>query len=183
MTYGLTNEGGRADAAPPERMRHPPARERMPHPQARTAGGGEIPGAAAENFEKVLVGELIPYVDANFRTLSDQPHRAMAGLSMGGMETKIITLKNLDKFSHIGFCSAAASSTRTMSTTPRAGRKSKSCSPVAAAARTPGNIKANHEALNGIGLQNTACISPDTAHEFQTWRRSLREFGPLLFRD
>jgi enterochelin esterase-like enzyme len=36
-------------------------------------------------FETVLVSELISYIDANFRTLSDQPHRAMAGLSMGGM--------------------------------------------------------------------------------------------------
>ncbi|UCG49893.1 MAG: hypothetical protein JSU94_08930 [Phycisphaerales bacterium] len=52
-------------------------------------------------FQTVLVCELIPYVDANFRTLSDQPRRAMAGLSMGGMETKTITPKNLDKFSHI----------------------------------------------------------------------------------
>ena len=50
-------------------------------------------------FQTVLVDELIPYVDANFRTLADQRHRAMAGLSMGGMETKLITLTNLDTFS------------------------------------------------------------------------------------
>ena len=49
--------------------------------------------------------ELIPYIDANFRTLSDPTHRAMAGLSMGGMETKTITLANLDKFSYIGLFS------------------------------------------------------------------------------
>ena len=49
-------------------------------------------------FQTVLVDELIPFIDANFRTLSDQPHRAMAGLSMGSMETKMITLANLDKF-------------------------------------------------------------------------------------
>ena len=36
-------------------------------------------------FEHVLVEEMIPFIDANFRTLADQPHRAMAGLSMGGM--------------------------------------------------------------------------------------------------
>ncbi|HEV57246.1 MAG TPA: esterase, partial [Phycisphaerales bacterium] len=51
-------------------------------------------------FQTVLIDELIPYVDAHFRTLADQPHRAMAGLSMGGMETKSITLRHLDKFSH-----------------------------------------------------------------------------------
>jgi enterochelin esterase-like enzyme len=45
-------------------------------------------------FETVLVDEVIPFIDANFRTLPDQPHRAMAGLSMGGMETKMITLRH-----------------------------------------------------------------------------------------
>jgi endo-1,4-beta-xylanase len=44
-------------------------------------------------------------------------------------------------------------------------------------------IRSNHEALDSIGLKNTAYVSPDTAHEFLTWRRSLREFAPLLFRD
>ena len=58
-----------------------------------------------KDFETVLVDELVPYVDANFRTLTDQPNRAMAGLSMGSMETKLITLRNLDKFSHIGLFS------------------------------------------------------------------------------
>ena len=56
-------------------------------------------------FQTVLIDELIPYVDANFRTLSDRNHRAMAGLSMGGMETKMITLANLDKFAYIGLFS------------------------------------------------------------------------------
>src|SRR5690606_33821666 len=66
---------------------------------------GGLAGFNIEPFETVLVKELIPYVDANFRTLRDQPNRAMAGLSMGGMETKAITLKHLDKFSHIGLMS------------------------------------------------------------------------------
>ncbi|MDQ8184315.1 alpha/beta hydrolase-fold protein [Pelagicoccus sp. SDUM812002] len=61
-----------------------------------------------EPFETVLVKELIPYIDEHFRTLSDQPHRAMAGLSMGGMETKQITLRNLDTFSHIGLFSGGS---------------------------------------------------------------------------
>lgn len=59
-------------------------------------------------FQTLLVDELIPYVDAHFRTLSDQPNRAMAGLSMGGMETKLITLANLGTFSHIGLFSGGS---------------------------------------------------------------------------
>ena len=69
-------------------------------------------------FQTVLVDELIPYIDANFRTLADQPHRAMAGLSMGGMETRQITLKNLDKFSHIGLFSGGSISPADVNNTP-----------------------------------------------------------------
>jgi predicted alpha/beta superfamily hydrolase len=59
-------------------------------------------------FAKVMTEELIPYIDSHYRTLADQPHRAMAGLSMGGMQTKRITLANLDKFSHIGLFSGGS---------------------------------------------------------------------------
>ena len=57
------------------------------------------------------------------------------------------------------------------------------CSVVAAAVRIPANINANHEALDNMGIKNTAYVSPDTAHEFLTWRRSLHEMAPLLFQD
>ena len=56
-------------------------------------------------FQTVLVDELIPYVDANFRTIAKQSHRAMAGLSMGGMETKTITLNKPEVFSHYALLS------------------------------------------------------------------------------
>ena len=83
MTYGMTND-------------------------TRPGGGGGLRNFDIKPFETVLVEELIPHVDANFRTISDQPNRAMAGLSMGGMETKMITLKHLDKFSHIGLFSGGS---------------------------------------------------------------------------
>ena len=69
---------------------------------------GGLRNFSIEPFETVLVDELIPYIDAHFRTLTDQPNRAMAGLSMGGMETRGITLRNLDKFSHIGLFSGGS---------------------------------------------------------------------------
>ena len=47
----------------------------------------------------------------------------------------------------------------------------------------PSNINANHEALDQIGIKNTAYVSPETAHEFLTWRRSLHELAPLMFQD
>jgi len=139
-------------------------------------------GAAAA-FEVVLVGELIPYIDANFRTLSDQPNRAMAGLSMGGMETKIITLKNLDKFSHIGLFSGGVITPTDVENTPGFKEKVKVVFCSCGSKENPGNINSNHEALDKAGIQNTAYVSPNTAHEFLTWRRSLHQFAQLLFQD
>jgi enterochelin esterase-like enzyme len=186
MTYGLTNEGpgpgGRRPPGARAGTNAPSARATTNAPARGFGGGGGNPfTAAAEAFEKVLVGELIPYIDANFRTLTDQPHRAMAGLSMGGAETKIITLKNLDKFSHIGLFSGGVINTNDVHNTPGFREKVKVVFASCGSKENPGNIKSNHEALNSIGLKNTAYVSPDTAHEFLTWRRSLREFAPLLF--
>jgi enterochelin esterase-like enzyme len=119
-------------------------------------------------FQTVLVDELIPYIEANFRTLSDQPHRAMAGLSMGGMETRQITLKNLDKFSHIGLFSGG-SIARPMSTARPASRRrsSRSSSATAAAkstlttpdAASAATLQANTEALKQAGI-NSVFMSP-----------------------
>src|SRR6185295_13959956 len=69
-------------------------------------------------FQTVLVDELVPYIDANFRTQANQKHRAMAGLSMGGMETRWITLKKLDTFSHIGLFSGGTISVDDVKSTP-----------------------------------------------------------------
>jgi enterochelin esterase-like enzyme len=139
-------------------------------------------------FQTVLVDELIPYIDANFRTLSDQPHRAMAGLSMGGMETKTITLKNLDKFSHIGLFSGGTISLEDVNNTPGFKEKVKLVFVSYGSRELGGNRrrrfgdpKANADALQQAGINSVFYVSPDTAHEFLSWRRSLREFAPLLF--
>src|ERR1039457_3371503 len=78
-------------------------------------GGGGGFGSNA-GFEKVLVHELIPYIDANFRTIADQRHRAMAGLSMGGMETHTITMAHLDTFAYIGLFSGGSINTNEIAT-------------------------------------------------------------------
>ncbi|MFO1066514.1 MAG: alpha/beta hydrolase-fold protein [Pirellulales bacterium] len=134
-------------------------------------------------FEKVLVGELVPYVDSHFRTLSDQPHRAMAGLSMGGMETKAITLRNLDKFSHIGLFSGGVITPDDVEKTAGFREKVKIVFCSCGSKENPNGINSNHEALVKAGIKSTGYVSPDTAHEFQTWRRSLLQFAPLLFQN
>lgn len=132
-------------------------------------------------FETVLVKELIPYVDAEFRTLSDQPNRAMAGLSMGGMETKMITLRNLDTFSRIGLFSGGVITPEDVEKTEGFRDKVEVVFCSCGSKENPDRIRANSEALTAAGIENTAYVSPETAHEFLTWRRSLREFALLLF--
>lgn len=144
-------------------------------------------------FQTVLLDELIPYVDANFRTLSDQPHRAMAGLSMGGMETKTITLANLDKFSYIGLFSGGTFSMDDVHKTPGFKEKVRlvfvgfGSREIENRSGRPGffggDPKANADALKQAGINSVFYVSRNTAHEFLSWRRSLRELAPLLFKD
>jgi len=138
-------------------------------------------------FAKIMTDELIPFIDANYRTLSDQPHRAMAGLSMGGMQTKQITLANLDKFSHIGlFSGGSIAADDPALKDPEAFRQKVKVLFVSYGSREErgaATAKANHDALEKIGIKNTYYESPETAHEWQSWRRSLYQFAPLLFRD
>jgi enterochelin esterase-like enzyme len=150
---------------------------------------GGMAGFSIEPFETVLIDELIPYIDNHFRTLSDQPHRAMAGLSMGGMETRTITLKHLDKFSHIGLFSGGSISLDDVNNTPGFKEKVKlvfvgyGSRELGGGRGFGGDPKANAEAIKQAGINSIFYVSPDTAHEFLSWRRSLYEIAPLLFKD
>ena len=213
MTYGLTNEGmgpggraGRGGRGPGAPGAAPAAAPAGGTNQARAAAPGGAPAGATNAappqgaggpggrgglagfgnntaFEHLLVDELIPYMDTNFRTLADQPHRAMAGLSMGGMETHSITLAHLDAFSHIGLFSGGTITPDDVNSHPDFKEKVKVVFCSCGSRENAAGIQSNHEALDKIGIKNTAYVSPDTAHEFLTWRRSLHEFAPLLFKD
>ncbi|MBP8305078.1 MAG: esterase [Phycisphaerae bacterium] len=147
----------------------------------------------ASGFGRVMTEDLIPYIDTHFRTLADQPHRAMAGLSMGGMQTRSITLANLDTFSHIGIFSGGSISAEDVNNTPGFKDKVKLVF-VSYGSRElegrrgggrggfGGDPKAGAEALKQAGVHAVFYVSPNTAHEWQSWRRSLHEFAPLLFR-
>jgi enterochelin esterase family protein len=164
--------------------------------QARGERAGARRGGMSFNFnsfQTVLVDELIPYIDANYRTLSDQPNRAMSGLSMGGMQTRQITLANLDKFSHIGIFSGGSISMDDVNGAPGFKEKVKLVF-VSYGSREiegrrgggrggfGGDPKESVEALKQAGINSVFYVSPNTAHEWQSWRRSLYQFAPLLFK-
>ncbi|MEO8308023.1 MAG: alpha/beta hydrolase-fold protein [Pseudomonadota bacterium] len=151
---------------------------------------GGLANFDVNHFQRVLVDELVPYIDANFRTQADLKHRALAGLSMGGMETRWITLKKVDVFSHIGLFSGGTISPEDVAGAP--GFKDKvrlvfvSFGSRELGGKGPmggGNPRETTEALQKAGVHSVFYVSPNTAHEFLTWRRSLQEFAPLLFHD
>lgn len=130
-------------------------------------------------FQTVLVDELIPYVDANFRTFADQSHRAMAGLSMGGMETKMITLNKPEVFSHYALLSGGVYAPEDIKDHSKLKLVFISCG----SKERPDGVNNSVIALKDAGYNAVSYISEGTAHEFQTWRRSLQELAPLLFQD
>ncbi len=151
------------------------------------------PGGRAFNFsafEKALIEDFIPYVDANFRTVAKPSNRAMAGLSMGGMQTRGITLGHLDTFSHIGVFSGGSIAVTNITDLPAFKKKVKlvfiSYGSKELGGDRPnrgGDPKAQTAALKEAGVNAVFYESPDTAHEWQSWRRSLHEFAPLLFKN
>ena len=144
-------------------------------------GGRGRGGFNFSAFEHLLLDDLIPYIDANFRTIADQPHRAMAGLSMGGMQTRTITVAHLDKFSHIGIFSGGSIAPADISDLAAFKKKVKLVF-VSYGSRENGAAgKTNVEALKQAGVNSVYYESPLTAHEWLSWRRSLYQFAPLLF--
>jgi len=132
-----------------------------------------------DSFQTVLVDELIPYVDANFRTIANQSHRAMAGLSMGGMETHIITLNKPDVFSYYALLSGGIYSPEEIKDKSKVKLIFLSCG----SKERPDGVKKAAAALKAAGFNAVSFVSENTAHEFLTWRRSLHELAPLLFKD
>lgn len=128
-------------------------------------------------FQTVLTDELIPFVDANFRTVADKAHRAMAGLSMGGMETHTITLNKPDFFDYYALLSGGV-----YSPTEMAGKtKPKLIFISCGSKENATGVKKAADALKDAGYNAVSFISENTAHEFLTWRRSLHELAPMLF--
>ena len=139
---------------------------------------GTIGKFTAEEFEKVLVDELIPYVDANFLTKSDKWNRAMAGLSMGGMTTKLITLRRPEVFGYWGLLSGGQYAPEEIKDPKCVKYIFEGCG----SKENPDGINKSVESLKAAGFNAEGLISEGTAHEFLTWRRCLRLMAQKLFK-
>lgn len=159
-------------------------------PRPGTTPGQGAPGSSmnsfnfAGQFEHILIDDLIPYVESNYRVISDQKHRAMAGLSMGGMQTRSIVKANPGKFSYVGLFSSGTFSPTEIKDI-EVFKKAGKLVFMSFGGRENGSaqIGAVAEEWNTIGIKGVSYVSPETAHEWHSWRRSLYEFAPLLFKD
>ena len=150
MTYGMTN-----DVRP---------------------GGAGLRGFNYKDFETVLCDELVPFVDANFRTIAKKESRAMAGLSMGGMETHSITLARPEMFGWYGLLSGG-----TYNPDEVQGTGVKGIFIGCGSKEGPDQIRNAAKKLQEAGYNAKGYVSEGTAHEFLTWRRCLLEMAPMLF--
>jgi enterochelin esterase-like enzyme len=149
-------------------------------------------------FEDDVTQALIPFMDKTYRTIPDRDHRAMAGLSMGGMQTFQITLNHLDLFSYIGGFSGAGGMLERgdRKLDPKTDYNGAFADPAAFAKKVhllwlgvgtvePERMRAGiqrlHASLMEARIQHVFYESPGTDHEWQTWRRDLRDFAPRLF--
>ena len=149
-------------------------------------------------FEDDVTQVLIPFIDKTFRTFTDRDHRAMAGLSMGGMQTFQVTLNHLDLFSYIGGFSGAGgmlvigdrkldpkTDYHGVFADPAAFGKKVHLLWMGVGTNEPERMRAGlqrlHAALDDARIQHVFYESPGTDHEWQTWRRDLKDFAPRLF--
>ncbi len=141
---------------------------------------GARPRFSFDTYADLMINDMIPWVDKNFRTLADQAHRAMSGLSMGAMCTRSVTLAHLDKFAYIGLFSGG-----TIAPAEITDKSKVKLVFMSYGSRERGSegVKAAADALQEAGIKSASYISSLTAHEWQSWRRSLREFALLLFKD
>lgn len=184
--YGARGSLTQAVYEPPPPPGAPPAAGR-----GAAGGRGAMGPLSSSVFSEVMFTDLIPMVERTFRVAPGRENRAMAGLSMGGMQTFTTVLGNLDQFAYLGGFSGSGGG--------RGGFDPKTSSNGVYADAAAFNAKVKllflgiggaegqgtktfSDQLTQAGITNVYYESPGTAHEWLTWRRCFREFAPRLFR-
>lgn len=160
-------------------------------------GSGRSPADPSRRYltlDEVFVNDLIPTIDRTYRTIPDGNHRALAGLSLGGMQSFALGMRHPELFAYLGgFSGGGGVPARSPDTefsvlglvTTESFPRGRRLIFLSAGADEPvflfNAAKQYSDGLHGAGIDHVFYVSPDTAHEWHTWRRSLREFAPLLF--
>ncbi len=180
----------------------------VPQPQAPMGGAPGVPGAGQRpaggappprpalhlsgTFTEMMFTDLIPMVEKNYRVAPGRENRAMAGLSMGGFQTFNTGLEHLDKFAYLGGfsgnCSGFGGSPFDIKTIcggafadPSAFNSKVKLLYLSTGSVEGPRVKQFSDALTQAGIKNVYFESPDTAHEWLSWRRAFADFAPRLF--
>lgn len=132
-------------------------------------------------FQVVLLNDIIPMIEKEYRVIADAQHRAMAGLSMGGGQTRRITLSNPTKFAYVGMFSGGIITVDDVKGSKGFQETNKLVFMSSGSKENP-RVMGAAEELNKIGINAVGYVSEGTAHEWHTWRRSLYEFAQILFK-
>ena len=186
--------------------------EANPRPRAAMGGAPGMPGAGparsphagaapprrrprfhlSNTFSEMMFTDLIPMIEKTYRVAPGRDNRAMAGLSMGGMQTFTTGLENLDKFAYLGGFSGNCGSfggpfdPKTSCggafADPASFNKKVKLLFLSTGSVEGPRVKEFSDALTKAGIHNVYFESPGTAHEWLTWRRCLNDFAPRLFK-
>ena len=153
-------------------------------PQGAPGQGGPRRGFGgfSEGFKNVLFNDIIPMVEKNYRVIADAKHRAYAGLSMGGMQAREITLANPEKFAYVGSFSSGAWSVDQVKNAEGFAKNVKLLFMSGGGKENMGCVDAAKKIKEQLGMNAVGYESPGTAHEWHTWRRSLYQFAQLMFK-
>jgi enterochelin esterase family protein len=160
-------------------------------PDGGIAANGDPPATAPTGpraFERGVVDELIPLIDATYRTIPDRDHRAIAGTGLGGAQALHVGLNQPDLFAHVGGFSPdlppdVVDRIARDATGINGRAKVLFLSTDAMELEANPELKNLHAAWDRAGVRHAYYESPGTAHEWLTWRRRLRQFAPLLFQN
>jgi enterochelin esterase family protein len=176
---------------------HQPA---APGLQPRAAGPAAPPAGAVNPFTQEFLADVMPYVERHYRVIADRPHRAIAGLSMGGMQTLDIAFRELATFAYIGVYSSGAALGGGRGAAPappppdwaavhqadldnaslKAGTKLVWLA-TGVDDRLIANTRTTVEILRQHGFQPEFKETPG-AHTWLVWRDYLQQFVPRLFK-
>ncbi|MBU3820966.1 esterase [Flavobacteriaceae bacterium XHP0103] len=172
-------------------------------PPGTPNGPDGLPLGWTDKFRMTLLEDIIPFIEENYRTIPDHLHRGLAGWSMGGMETRLIALAVPEVFSHIGMFSGGSITEKDIAgslgfntnniklyfngygTRELSGGLGSSRSSVDGKEGIDffkGYPEESVKTLKNLGFNAVFYLSPLTAHEWQSWRRSFHSYAQELFK-
>ena len=145
-------------------------------------------------FAQDMVTSIIPFVEKNYNVYTDAKHRAVAGLSMGGMETMEVAFNNIDMFTHVWVLSSSlmpgldpAAESERLQVKKNAAKMNKQFKALVFTQGGPADIAYNNckntrAQLDKDGLKYEYMENAQAGHSWTTWRADLQTLAPTLFK-